>query len=315
MKFLTAIAVVGLLTHQQPGANAFAVRTKATPRMTTTAQQLLSMVANDKEEASSSNTRRNFFAQSSASVTAAVAVTAGIWSSSLLVPPQPAVAAVSGVTKVNAKLLGFGLPPIPKVPDGFSPLLETYGKGKNRDPLLVTFSHPLSWVVTLPSNNVNGEDGTIQAGDYGKGDTATLYVYTDKGGVGDITKQPKELIETVLKRSISLRGDNMYQNFKLTKLTEGTVAATDGGSVPPGQSYMLADFKYQLLTGAGFEVDRKGVAAITSQGKAVQVLWAASTDARYKKTQDTLRNIVQSFRCYADGLNFAEELVSFNEQL
>lgn len=44
---------------------------------------------------------------------------------------------------------------------------------------------------------------------------------------------------------------------------------------------MICDFKYELLTGAGFEVDRRGVAAITSQGPAVEVLWTASTRERY----------------------------------
>lgn len=44
-------------------------------------------------------------------------------------------------------------------------------------------SHPITWVVTLPSNDVNGEDGTIQAGEYSKGDTATLFVYTEGGHV------------------------------------------------------------------------------------------------------------------------------------
>lgn len=62
------------------------------------------------------------------------------------------------------------------MPDGFSPLLELWGKGKNRTPLLVQFSHPSDWVVTLPSQDVNGEDGTIQAGQYSAGDTATLFV-------------------------------------------------------------------------------------------------------------------------------------------
>ena len=55
----------------------------------------------------------------------------------------------------------------------------------------------------------------------------------------------------------------MYQNFKITKLEPKTVG---------NQEYMLCDFKYQLLTGAGFEVDRKGVASVTSEGKAVEVL-------------------------------------------
>ena len=252
----------------------------------------------------SSSSRRNFFIQStSAAAAATVSLT---W----FVDPAWAV---SGATKVNAKLKGFGLPPVASVPDGFSPLLAVYGKGKNRSPLLVTFCHPLSWVVTLPSNTVNGEDGTIQAGDYGKGDTATLYVYTDQGNIGDILKQPKELYETVLKRSISQRGDNMYQNFKVTKLTPATGGDTASGKYLPGQSYMLADFKYQLLTGAGFEVDRKGVASITSEGPAVEVLWAASTDVRYKKTEPALRSIVDSFRVYAEGINFADELVSFDE--
>lgn len=76
-----------------------------------------------------------------------------------------------------------------------------------------------------------------------------------------------------------------------------------------GQDYVLADFKYQLLTGAGFEVDRKGHASITSQGPAVEVLWAASTTLRYKKTSETLQSIASSFRCYTDGLNFSDQLI------
>lgn len=77
----------------------------------------------------------------------------------------------------------YGLPPLGPVPNGLSPLLEIWGKGKNRFPLLVLMSHPVTWVVTTPSNDVNGEDGTIQAGEYAKGDTATLFVYQDDGHV------------------------------------------------------------------------------------------------------------------------------------
>jgi hypothetical protein len=47
-----------------------------------------------------------------------------------------------------------------------------------------------------------------------------------------------------------------------------------------GKEYVICDFKYELLTGAGFEVDRRGVAAITSQGPAVEVLWCASIRER-----------------------------------
>ncbi len=62
-------------------------------------------------------------------------------------------------------------------------MAEVWGKGKNRDPLLVSFLHPVDWVVTLPSQDVNGEDGTIQAGEYAKGDTATFFVYTEEGKI------------------------------------------------------------------------------------------------------------------------------------
>jgi hypothetical protein len=137
--------------------------------------------------------------------------------------------------------------------------------------------------------------------------SSQLFVYQDAGKVKDITKEPKELFETALQKCISLRGNNMYQNFKVTKLTPGSA-----GNYLNGQSYMLADFKYQLLTGAGFEVDRQGVASITSTGDSVQVLWAASTTNRFKKTEGNLRDIVDSFRCYADGINFADELLQYN---
>jgi hypothetical protein len=246
------------------------------------------------------DSRRDFLTRSLA--TAALA--SGGWFTGAgvgyVADPPAAAWALTGVKKVNAKLAGYGLPLVSNVPDGLTPLLEIYGKGVNRFPVLVQFNYPVTWVVTTPSNNVNGEDGTVQAGEYNKGDTATFFLYSEPGNIKDVTTQSKEFFEKALMRSIGQKGDNMYQNFKVTKLEP---------TVKDGKPYMIADFKYQLLTGAGFEVDRKGVASITSQGDAVEVLWAASTAIRYKKTEETLRNIVASFRCYADGLNFSDELV------
>lgn len=92
----------------------------------------------------------------------------------------------------------------------------------------------------------------------------------------------------------------MYQDFKILKVEPVTA---------DGANYVLVDFKYTLLTGAGFEVERKGVASVTSAGDGVQLLWAASIAARFKnKTEGQLRAITQSFRCYADGLNFSADL-------
>lgn len=191
----------------------------------------------------------------------------------------------------------YGVPQIDKVPDGFSPLAEVWGKGRNRDPLLVSFVFPNDWIVTLPSQDVNGEDGTIQAGEYARGDTATFYVYTEPGKVANLAEQPKDLFQNAIIKSISQKGNNVYQNFKITKLVPKQV---------DGQDYMICDFKYELLTGAGFEVDRVGVASVTSVGNNVEVLWSASTRQRYKKTEQQLRTITDSFRCYSDGLDMSK---------
>lgn len=79
------------------------------------------------------------------------------------------------------ELFSYGLPPLSNVPDGFSALTEIYGKSGDRSPLLVSFGFPLDWVVTLPSQDVNGEAGTIQAGEYAKGDTATFFIVPGEG--------------------------------------------------------------------------------------------------------------------------------------
>merc|ERR1712232_1061164 len=84
------------------------------------------------------NNRRNFFNK----VGTTVAVTTFL--------PNPAHALGGGIKKVNAKLVQYGVPPIKELPSGFSPLAEVWGIGKNRDPLLVSFVHPVDWVVTLP---------------------------------------------------------------------------------------------------------------------------------------------------------------------
>ena len=68
--------------------------------------------------------------------------------------------------------------------------------------------------MVTPNNDANGEDGTIQAGEYAKGDTATLFVYTDAGHVDNLHNQNKELFEKALMRSIGQKGKiyaNMYE--------------------------------------------------------------------------------------------------------
>eukprot|EP00520_Triparma_pacifica_P004174 CAMPEP_0118661948 /NCGR_PEP_ID=MMETSP0785-20121206/16559_1 /TAXON_ID=91992 /ORGANISM="Bolidomonas pacifica, Strain CCMP 1866" /LENGTH=279 /DNA_ID=CAMNT_0006555437 /DNA_START=65 /DNA_END=904 /DNA_ORIENTATION=- len=204
-------------------------------------------------------------------------------------PVSPANA-FGKLSSINSQLSAYGLPPL-SPPKGFSPLLQPYGLGSNRSPVLVAFCHPGDWVVTLPSNDVNGEDGTVQAGNYAKGDTATFYVAEgEKGDVGD-----KEVAERVLRKAISQKGENVYQNFKLLKVED---VKRDG------VNYSTVDFKYELLTGAGFEVDRRGVASLVSINGNAGVLWTATLSARYKKKGEDLREIAESFRAYSDGIQF-----------
>merc|ERR1711957_702248 len=128
----------------------------------------------------------------------------------------------------------------------------------------------------------------------------TFFYDESQGKVEKISEQPKEFFQKAVIKAISQKGDNVYQNFKVTKIEP---------KVENGQDYMTVDFKYDLLTGAGFEVERRGVASITSSGKGVQTLWCASTRQRYNKsTESALREIAASFRIYTDGFD-AQKIV------
>ncbi len=249
-----------------------------------------SFVGRQSTSISSVSDRRDFFD----TVSQAVVFTSAV--GALGLPLEPANAFGGGLKKVNAQLQSYGLPQM-SVPDGYSPLLQLYGKGSNRELLLVEFVHPIDWVVTLPNNDVNGEDGTIQAGEYAKGDTATFFVVPGSSKA-DIQSQDNDFFKNAVVKAISQKGDNIYQNFKVIKVDKKD---------KDGQSYALVDFKYELLTGAGFEVGRRGVASVSSVGNNVQVLWSATIDARYKKTETQLRTIAESFRVYSDGLKLAKQ--------
>lgn len=249
-----------------------------------------SMVIDDNDNINNVSSRKDFMTK----------ITAISATSVILGPRKPAFAIFrSGLEKANTLLDSYGLPKLSSLPDGFSPLVEIYGKGKNREPLLVEFLYPTDWVSVLPSNDMNSEEGTIQVGQYAAGDTATLFV--TPGKVEDVTARSKSFFEELIIKAISQRGGNMYQNFKLTKLEPLTGEYKD-------QKYAIVTFKYELLTQAGFTVDRNGVASVSSEGSNTQVFWAASTRQRYKKTEKNLRTIVNSFRCFSDGIQVFDEL-------
>ena len=123
----------------------------------------------------------------------------------------------------------------------------------------------------------------------------------------NVAEESKDFYKDAITKAISQKGNNIYQDFKI-KNVEARKGDIDG------QNYVIVDFSYTLLTGAGFEVDRVGIASITSVGGSTEVLWCASTRQRYKKLEDKLRKIAGSFRVYADGLNFSNQLYSGGDE-
>merc|ERR1712146_522182 len=173
--------------------------------------------------------------------------------------PVPYANALSQ-SSANKELAKYGISEaFPSIPPGFSPAIEVYGKQnsakKVRSTYLIKFLYPFPWVIARPNIDANGEEGTVSAGDYQKGDSATFYTgdlpdsgdfYTSKGAVQDVVQQ-----------AISQKGDNLNQELKILK-------SYDSVKDKEGKEYKLVEFKYELLTGAGFTVDRKGVASITT---------------------------------------------------
>lgn len=199
----------------------------------------------------------------------------------------PGVASATDLNKFNAKLSSLGLEQIASIPSGFNALLESYTQSSPK--LLVEFLYPNTWLVVKPSSNTNGESGTVSAGDYGKGDSAALYV----GDAGE----GKSFYQKVIIAGISQRGDNQYQNFELLKVRPGGA-----------KDYALVDFQYELLTGAGFVVERRGVGSITTVGQKAPALITVTTAARWKKIGPNLLTMADSFRAYEQTAT--SELVS-----
>ena len=92
----------------------------------------------------------------------------------------------------------------------------------------------------------------------------------------------------------------------LRQALKGGIAQKGGGEVLPGFKVRkvtpgaptTVDFSYELLTGAGFIVERRGVAAVTDVNGKSQALLAVTTSARFKGLEPKLRTIADSFRCY-----------------
>lgn len=192
--------------------------------------------------------------------------------------------------KFENEMLGYGLKDTKPCPDGFSPIIEFYGKAiTGVDPILVTYNSPNGWLLVRPNIDNNGEDGTISSGDYGKGDSVSFFAGAPlKAGQ---SLEDREVLESVVFAGLTIKGASQVQGFKLKKVTK-----VDADTLQP---YYFVEYSYTLLTGAGFEINRRGYGSVTAAGsKSTQALLGATTDIRWKKTQEQLRECAESFRAY-----------------
>merc|ERR1711988_1363256 len=83
---------------------------------------------------------------------------------------------------------------------------------------------------------------------------------------------------------------DVYEDVKVKKLTPVTQA--------DGTKMMYLDYSYNLLTRAGFNVPRRGVASAMEASGAVVGLVTTTTAERYKDLEPSLRSAAESFRAY-----------------
>jgi len=212
----------------------------------------------------------------------------------LSVPPEAAWA--KSFEEANEALNKYGLPQLQYTegpPFGWRVTVEAiglapdayYGRFKlGGEPLIVTFVTPPGWVTSKPNIDYNGSAGTVQANDYGKGDSATLWVDTAFKGQLDTMKKPE--FQAELKKALTQKGKNFIEDLKVTKVYDGS----------PG--YKLVEYSYDIESAAGFTIARTGLAAATQVGdeKNLQLFWSAAITGRWNKIGEDLNRMVKSFR-------------------
>jgi len=211
-------------------------------------------------------------------------------------PLAPAPAAAKSLEEAAAQLATYGVPQIaPKEgpPGGWKIVVEPiglasdaeYGRFKlGAEPQVVTFNVPPLWVVSVPNIDFNGAAGTVQANDYGKGDSATLYV--DTKFKGDFNEFGKKDALIAMKKALTMKGKGFIEGLKIIKVRDGA----------PG--YKILEYDYEIESAAGFSINRNGLASVTQTGDAgnLQIFWTGVVTPRWGDMEGTMQKIVDSFR-------------------
>jgi len=213
----------------------------------------------------------------------------------LSVPPEAASA--KNMNEANEALTKYGLPELMLKQDppfawrvtveaiGLAPD-SYYGKSKlGGEPLVVTFNTPPGWVTTKPTIDYNGAGGTVSANDYGKGDSATLWV--DTNFKGEINTMGTKEFQDELQKALTQKGKNFIEDLKVKKVYDGAAAG-----------YKNVEYTYDIESAAGFTIARTGLAVAAQVGdeKNLQIFWAAAVTGRWNKIGEDIGSMIKSFR-------------------
>lgn len=221
----------------------------------------------------------------------------GLGAGSLALPVAPPPAVAKSLEEAQQELTTYGLPdlaPTQQPPFGWSYAVEPvgltqdayYGKFKiGSEPMVLTFLVPPLWIVSRPTIDYNGAAGTVQANDYPKGDSATLFVDTAfKGKLADMNNTD---YYNEIRKALTQKGKGFIEDLKIQKVYDGS-----------RPDYKNCEYTYEIESGAGFSIRRSGLAAFTQVGDSgnLQIFWTGVVSPRWPDMKDNLSLMVNSFR-------------------
>lgn len=227
-------------------------------------------------------------------VSGAAVASASAGSAPLVLAPSAALA--KSYEEAKTELLGFGVSNLiaDKPPqNGWKVVVQAIGLAEDSDLArmklggerqVLYFHVPNLWIVTIPNLDFNGAAGTVQANDFGKGDSACLFVDVNfKGKLAEMTKMD---FQDKMFKALTQKGKNFIELLKVTKVKDGDRPNTK-----------IVEYEYEIESGAGFALNRNGIAAFTQVGKrgSLQTFWTGTTTPRWDYLKKDLEDIVQSF--------------------
>jgi len=212
-------------------------------------------------------------------------------------PSKVSAKSQGSVTDIKEDLKTYGTPeltPSEEAPAGWTWVAEPIGitedayNGKfnlGAVPRVLRFLCPPGWLAERPNIDYNGAAGTVQINDYSKGDACTFYA--DLNFAGNVEDLKKKDCEKELAKALTQKGKSFLQGIKVSKVEDG-----------PAPGYKTCEYEYTIYSGAGFELERSGVAVLAQlpDTKLLNIFWSAASTSRYKDVKSNLKTVMKSFR-------------------